>query len=1076
MKRIMRQLVILLALCFFCTGVAYAEELEGQSAEQQGKNALESSNLQIEKSSLTGIYDLQISNVNVDGVTCVRFAIWSDANGQDDLRWYDAFSKGDGTYSYSFSLVQHKGLGKYHVHAYAVTKDGLTILERGTFDVTAPVISEVFIDNVDDIKGTFQAYVREIENAEYIQKVQFAVWSEVNGQDDIIWYDADSDGNGGYVKNINVSSHKYSLGKYQIHVYITDITGDSYYAGKVSQDINIQNGNMSVKKGQEDNTYTVELNNLVVPGGISEVLIPTWSKINGQDDIQWYSAKKTEDYSYQTNISLKNHKGFGDYYVHAYVRTKGGELVCVGRESFSIAAPKLGNMYVKNYDKEKGTFQIVISDIENIELIQAIQIPTWSASGGQDDINWYQAKKTTQGEYIIDVNIRDHKYTMGEYIAHAYITDITGCFYYAKAVTHSVVIETGELTVTQGESNKRQYSIEIKNVCVPGGVEEIQFPIWSAVGGQDDIYWYKASKQVDGSYQLKMSLENHKGLGLFNVHLYAKMPNGSLNYIGKTTFETKSPKIGEVSIFNEKKMAGEFQVKITGVENDELIEKIQVPIWSEKNQEDIVWYTAIRNNDGDYVVNVNISNHKYNTGIYNVHVYLTDVTGGMECVGRTTCNMQAEYSNFSAENKDGIEKNYKITLNGLKVPAGEKSITFAVWGNVSGQNDIHWYTANKDSDGEYSYTVSIRNHKELGLYYVHAYCITKANGLSYVGATSFSVEKIPQMASATISEVDGTKGTFKVTVTGLMAPSGIEKVQIPVWCVGDQSDIKWYDAIKVSESTYMANVKVENHAHHFGDYKVHIYATMGNGIMTMVGATNAHIEAENYVYSRYINSMQREVVLLGATANRVQFPTWSEAYGQDDIVWYEGINCGNGKWSAIVNSSNHYSAGNYITHVYVMNASGSICVGGLSYSLNRLPADQAAMKARANLYGSPTPYIIMVNRSTHKVGVFQGWQGNWNLIQYWDCADGKPSTPTVEGVFSVGSRGYYFNSGAYRCYWWTQFYGDYLFHSVLYDWNGVLQDGRVGVALSHGCVRLQIDKAKWIYDTIPSRTTVVVYH
>ncbi len=102
-------------------------------------------------------------------------------------------------------------------------------------------------------------------------------------------------------------------------------------------------------------------------------------------------------------------------------------------------------------------------------------------------------------------------------------------------------------------------------------------------------------------------------------------------------------------------------------------------------------------------------------------------------------------------------------------------------------------------------------------------------------------------------------------------------------------------------------------------------------------------------------------------------------------------------------------------------------------------------------------------------------QGSWKLVNLWDCANGAPSTPTVKGVFSVGSRGYYFNSGSYRCYWWTQFYNDYLFHSVLYDWNGVLQDGRVGMALSHGCVRLEIDNAKWIYDTIPSGTTVVVY-
>ena len=150
--------------------------------------------------------------------------------------------------------------------------------------------------------------------------------------------------------------------------------------------------------------------------------------------------------------------------------------------------------------------------------------------------------------------------------------------------------------------------------------------------------------------------------------------------------------------------------------------------------------------------------------------------------------------------------------------------------------------------------------------------------------------------------------------------------------------------------------------------------------------------------------------------------------------------------------------------------------GSTSNSYRETPKITWIMGLRSDLYSSPTPYLILVNRNEHKVGVFQGWQGNWNCIQYWDCANGKPSTPTVGGIFQIGSRGVYFDSGAARCHWWTQFYGDYLFHSVLYNKNGTIQDGRVGMALSHGCVRLQIQNAKWIYDNIPSGTTVVVYN
>ena len=168
--------------------------------------------------------------------------------------------------------------------------------------------------------------------------------------------------------------------------------------------------------------------------------------------------------------------------------------------------------------------------------------------------------------------------------------------------------------------------------------------------------------------------------------------------------------------------------------------------------------------------------------------------------------------------------------------------------------------------------------------------------------------------------------------------------------------------------------------------------------------------------------------------------------------------------------------GNFWLHVEARLYNGDVKTYTIGYSVVQEPVDVRSMRLKANLYSSSTPYVVLVNRSTHKVGVFQGWQGNWQCLQYWDCSDGAASTPTVEGTFKVGSRGYYFDSGASRCYWYTQFYGNYLFHSVLYNKNGTLQDGRLGMALSHGCVRLNIQNAKWIYDTIPSGTTVVVYH
>ena len=131
--------------------------------------------------------------------------------------------------------------------------------------------------------------------------------------------------------------------------------------------------------------------------------------------------------------------------------------------------------------------------------------------------------------------------------------------------------------------------------------------------------------------------------------------------------------------------------------------------------------------------------------------------------------------------------------------------------------------------------------------------------------------------------------------------------------------------------------------------------------------------------------------------------------------------------------------------------------------------------AQANARGSSTNYFIAVDLANHRTVVLYRSGNTWKDALNVTVSTGAPGTPTVTGEFSVGSRGYSFGSG-YTCYYWTQFYGGYLFHSVLYnEGTFTIQDGRLGYSISHGCVRMNINDAHWIYDNVPSGTKVYVY-
>lgn len=131
--------------------------------------------------------------------------------------------------------------------------------------------------------------------------------------------------------------------------------------------------------------------------------------------------------------------------------------------------------------------------------------------------------------------------------------------------------------------------------------------------------------------------------------------------------------------------------------------------------------------------------------------------------------------------------------------------------------------------------------------------------------------------------------------------------------------------------------------------------------------------------------------------------------------------------------------------------------------------ERSQMADRISGYSSSTEWLIAVNRSTHKVGIFNGWANHWSLWYYLDCVTGAPSTPTITGTFRTSGYTRTCLSTDSRARWCTQISGGYFFHTIL------ASNDELGKSLSHGCIRMAIPDAKWIYDNIYVGTTVVIY-
>ena len=299
-----------------------------------------------------------------------------------------------------------------------------------------------------------------------------------------------------------------------------------------------------------------------------------------------------------------------------------------------------GNLTINN--QTSNGFDVVVTNVSGGgKEVKEVRVPIWSDKNGQDDLTWYHADKQSDGSYKVHVDTASHKGDAGTYSVHLYYmlngkrTYITETKATVPQATESQV--TGKLTISNQTSNG--FDVVVTNVSGGGKeVKEVRVPIWSDKNGQDDLTWYHADKQSDGSYKVHVDTASHKDdAGTYSVHLYY-MLNGKRTYITETK-ATVNPAVesrltGKLNIENMTENG--FDVVITDVSGaGKAIQEVLVPVWSDKDgQDDLKWPSASKQADGSYKTHVSISDHKNNHGDYTVHLYYK-IDGKLQGVGGT---------------------------------------------------------------------------------------------------------------------------------------------------------------------------------------------------------------------------------------------------------------------------------------------------------------------------------------------------------------------------------------------------------------------------------------------------------
>lgn len=467
----------------------------------------------------------------------IMAAAWSQQDGQDDLIWYNAKANGDGTYTIRVPMCRYNVVGRYLVHVYnhgihgqllggltfqnthvvghtdTVASDSSTCVSAGQVKYVCRYCGASHTSSAPAKRHTVSAVVdsecrtmtvtMNAGNGHAHSNVRFAVWSSANGQDDLTWYTAKKNSSGQWTYTVPLVNHN-STGTYFIHAYSSD-SGQNRLIGNTTAQVAKLPAPDTVTAQVSDNCRTMSIR-LDTARSYSGIRFAVWSSAGGQDDLVWYTAKNAGSWTY--DVDLARHNTTGTYFIHVY---SGNKLVAhTTAQVKSLPAPAPG--------VKPGLTAAVSADNAAMELALTttakygkVRFAVWSSANGQDDLVWYDGR-LTGSTWSAGVKLLNHK-TLGGYFIHVYAD--------GKLVAHTTANVYGMPPQQSAQAIVTDDFAWMKlRLYSATGYSSIRFAVWSNVGGQDDLVWYKG-ENIGGAWVAAADLTRHNSTGTYFIHIYS---------------------------------------------------------------------------------------------------------------------------------------------------------------------------------------------------------------------------------------------------------------------------------------------------------------------------------------------------------------------------------------------------------------------------------------------------------------------------------------------------------------------------------------------------------------------------
>ena len=435
---------------------------------------------------------------------------------------------------------------------------------------------------------------------------------------------------------------------------------------------------------------------------------------------------------------------------------------------------------------------------------------------------------------------------------------------------------SADLTIAKSESDGT-FTITAKNLQGLDGYEEVKIPFWSHANGMKDIIWYTPSRQADGSYTVTAKASDHENAdGKYEAQVFYVDAKGQNKFVKKAFIDYTAPKPSADLTITKSEKDGTFTITAKNLQGFDGYKEVKIPFWSHANgMKDIIWYTPTRQADGSYTVTAKASDHENADGKYEAQVFYVDAKGQNKFVKKAFIdykNQSRPTGTLLIQNNNKDTGTFDVIIKDVYSPKGVRTVKVPTWSDKDGQDDIRWYEATRQANGDYKVSVKASDHKNsTGKYFVHLYYIQNDGSLIGVGGTSTEVEfrNAKTKTQTGIKNVNSGAGTYTVTVDQALQGRQIKNIRVAAWSQAHQENLYWYSTAPSGMHTEV-QVTAANHQYQKGNYTTHVYVDYVDGGVEGFNlgqtALSPRVTVDQTAYNPHVSNGQRDRILRAAAS------------------------------------------------------------------------------------------------------------------------------------------------------------------------------------------------------------------